>query len=691
MRSINILKMKILAFSDWRIQPVELITKAINTHQPDIVLYAGDDLVNLYGYGEKIYLKTFSHFLEIDLTNPDNFFNNPSISHNSKLKDIIFETFKPNLGFLRETETPVLYVNGNQDYIIEKEKKEYLFVQWRLKYDDLVYILYENEQEKIDIISLRFNEYILEINPYIKRIIENDKERKFNTIISDFEDICRFIERQKSLEREVSLEILNEYNNIIQQALETYGIYIPFSNQYGEKTKKIRDKEISIYLCQSTFGLGSDITNPPQKYSDIILTHIPPLGSLDLSKRYGLNHIGSKAILDAIKKYHPKMVICGHSHMWGGFSDIIDKTIILNVSSHDNRDYRAIGNFALIDTEEWFYEMLKAKDTERFFSFKSIAGGSTIIKKLNRIGCLSFSIYELAETKQYFPELTYEFLEMIGFQPDHTKRNHLFVNLKRWESGNTETKNKLSNFLSQSFSIDIKDELVKVPTAEKVKKQLFNPVSCSKLYDLLDQIECLGIDTSTYRGRLDSMIGDDICIKRNITLNPEEHWFVDVETGLAKSEGPGDLWLIGIAHGSDKNIKQFLYPEQEDNFITFIKENDISILVAWSRYDADVLKPLFSQYGLDIQFYDALTRTRNCLDSHTYKLHILYDLLFPQKKTNPEIITGGIAGLLADHLIISSGKCSFCQSKKDDIIEKIKQRNRLDVLQMIEICELLSS
>ena len=72
-----------------------------------------------------------------------------------------------------------------------------------------------------------------------------------------------------------------------------------------------------------------------------------------------------------------------------------------------------------------------------------------------------------------------------------------------------------------------------------------------------------------------------------ITFNPEKAFYVDVETGLAQGATPGELWLIGI--GNDKEIRQFLYPENQGEFFKYISENNIKTLVSWTRYDQKAL------------------------------------------------------------------------------------------------------
>ncbi len=46
--------------------------------------------------------------------------------------------------------------------------------------------------------------------------------------------------------------------------------------------------------------------------NSILITHNPPYGVVD--KSYNGEHVGSKIIANAIKKYNPKLVLCGHIH-----------------------------------------------------------------------------------------------------------------------------------------------------------------------------------------------------------------------------------------------------------------------------------------------------------------------------------------------------------------------------------------
>ena len=53
-----------------------------------------------------------------------------------------------------------------------------------------------------------------------------------------------------------------------------------------------------------------------------------------------------------------------------------------------------------------------------------------------------------------------------------------------------------------------------------------------------------------------------------------------------------------------------------------------------------------------------------------------------------DLMSGYEAGIYADHIILPGRKCRYCPPKKA-VVERIKERNRVDLLQMLEICRAL--
>ena len=66
----------------------------------------------------------------------------------------------------------------------------------------------------------------------------------------------------------------------------------------------------------------------------IIISHAPPYGYLDVVKNKLTNfkrkHAGSRILVKAIKKHHPKLVFCGHIHE-GKCKAMIGKTEVYNL------------------------------------------------------------------------------------------------------------------------------------------------------------------------------------------------------------------------------------------------------------------------------------------------------------------------------------------------------------------------
>lgn len=635
--------MRILAFSDWRIQPIERIRQIIHTENPDLILYAGDDLDRIIGFNKKLYLKTLNNFLEIDVAKLNHITINEKIVNQDQFKKAILELIKQDESLVNTIKNPIIYVNGNDDRIIEIDGERYLQFQKYLRINDKRYIIYDNFEGKIDLYLYKSPEIYFE------------------------EDLKPIIVKEDPPENYA----------------EENGIYIKISPLLGKTIIRKYNDSISIFGSGCSFGLESKVIEPPEEYCDIYLTHLPPIGILDLSARFGISHIGSTEILGAILEYGPRLVICGHSHIWGGLGEKVNNSTIINVSSQDNPRFQNEGNYAIIDTDYWSYEFKELKQDPSYFSMKKIRGFSTIRNKLRRLGRIYFPI----ETMRNIIE-KYEIISSC-LAADYAKKK-FYIDPQLWKEQDHLEQDRINKIMQSEFKIDLNESLEQIKNGEELSKKIYRTHEIKEVYKVLDQLDEFKIDITRYRSRLKSMIENKFEILRSITFNPRNCYFVDVETGLAKGDEPGELWLIGIGNGWEKKINQYYYPKQKKTFIKFMKDNYINTLISWTTYDSKSLKPILESEGLEVKFYDACQRTANCLIWKTYKLHELYSALFPNDKSFPdEIIPGRIAGLYADHLILNKNKCPYCSDRKDEIINEIKKRNRIDILQMIKICEFL--
>ena len=71
----------------------------------------------------------------------------------------------------------------------------------------------------------------------------------------------------------------------------------------------------------------------------VLVSHVPPYDCLDFAKRFGAEHIGSKAVRGIIEENKAiKLTICGHVHIYGGKTEKINHSLVLNIASHDDSD-----------------------------------------------------------------------------------------------------------------------------------------------------------------------------------------------------------------------------------------------------------------------------------------------------------------------------------------------------------------
>jgi Icc-related predicted phosphoesterase len=81
----------------------------------------------------------------------------------------------------------------------------------------------------------------------------------------------------------------------------------------------------------------------------ILVSHTPPHGVLDIGQRHGQQHIGSTAVEEFVRQEEPLLTICGHCHQFGGMAEELAAGTVINIASHDGR--RDPGNYAIIDID----------------------------------------------------------------------------------------------------------------------------------------------------------------------------------------------------------------------------------------------------------------------------------------------------------------------------------------------------
>lgn len=93
-------------------------------------------------------------------------------------------------------------------------------------------------------------------------------------------------------------------------------------------------------------GLRKNFERIPENV-DVLITHSPPYGILDSVK--GKNHLGSKSLLERVKKVKPRYHVFGHIHdSYGKNNDKATRTTFLNCSLLDE-SYRFVNKPIVIE------------------------------------------------------------------------------------------------------------------------------------------------------------------------------------------------------------------------------------------------------------------------------------------------------------------------------------------------------
>lgn len=117
----------------------------------------------------------------------------------------------------------------------------------------------------------------------------------------------------------------------------------------------------------------------------ILVSHTPPYRILDRSQRFVQDHIGSPAVREFINNRKPLLVLCGHVHSQGGCEARVGPTTIINLASHDSEG--SPGRVCAVDisdnldiTTKWF---LVLPDRILEYSARRLAEGEAINSVLN--------------------------------------------------------------------------------------------------------------------------------------------------------------------------------------------------------------------------------------------------------------------------------------------------------------------
>ena len=200
-------------------------------------------------------------------------------------------------------------------------------------------------------------------------VVENI-EKPVDLIVYSGDDVCRFVEGDRNYFTELAEKTK------LRKVLAVVGNDDPpIESKKILTAKNVHDLDESPFLHKGFAFIGLDglglrnrmrtdesfelkaqtkLENQLSQCTDsnlIIVSHLPPYGILDHAKRWGREHIGSKSLLEFIKKNRFKVTICGHCHLYGGQKENFEGGVVVNIASHDDKG--AEGKYAKIRIDKY--------------------------------------------------------------------------------------------------------------------------------------------------------------------------------------------------------------------------------------------------------------------------------------------------------------------------------------------------
>ncbi len=132
-------------------------------------------------------------------------------------------------------------------------------------------------------------------------------------------------------------------------------------------------------------GLGSLLYSPEQANAHLkkqratagnrkvlLVSHAPPKGILDTSRRYGTDSIGSHVVRAFAEKPRVRAIVCGHVHLLGGNSETVKRCLVVNVASHDVPDSPL--RFAVLNWNGSKIELIEHGIEHSFAALRLVSG-----------------------------------------------------------------------------------------------------------------------------------------------------------------------------------------------------------------------------------------------------------------------------------------------------------------------------
>ncbi|MFL5353758.1 ribonuclease H-like domain-containing protein [Archangium sp.] len=359
--------MRLVAFSDWRAQPVSDVELALDVigGRPDLLLYGGDDTARFGDAPFEEYLTELEYdpkhpvwaqiFPEAQVGQAAFFVGRcgrwmtltlPLEEGQDSLAAVNYGVFH-GLRRKRENAGPALRLSR-----WESMSQPWRYLLQLLGEPDSVHALREALLKKCTLAHVRREErwhaiFCLGVGGArpnaFERLARQARLGLAGVIGNDCSDLDRYILRAPGV-RDLHCRPLR---------CGRFGV-IGLEASPGPRGSIIYDERVAAQHLEESaarFPAGAPL---------IVVSHAPPHGVLDLAARFGTDRIGSRALREFMRKHDVRLVVCGHVHSQGGQVERIGNCWVINAANHDNPD--AKGRLAIIDIAEgsvqkveWFH------------------------------------------------------------------------------------------------------------------------------------------------------------------------------------------------------------------------------------------------------------------------------------------------------------------------------------------------
>ncbi len=357
--------MRILAVSDLRVQPFETLCQIVERHQPDLLLYAGDDVERFGTIPREVVLAAAGRCLEFaggrtgSIRFPDAPKGQAQITpwppvpkDSPQVPPGSGRRIQLGLHQWRILAIPEDF-NGRQAQT-QQEIEALLFkrrvrqirrrlVEWDYTPEEIEEKLQRMKPPELHPLRVRGKPWFLHI-----------AQQRRTKCVGDWSEIAATL--PYGLVGVLGNDCHPLHRAILERPgcrdLESAPLFLDDWAFLGLGGAPVDEAQgIGLYLYDRRQAHGH-LHRQLQQAGDrrcVLVSHTPPRGVLDLALRFGIEEVGSSVVRARLDDPRMRIVICGHVHSQGGRAQRVGDCLVINIASHDHED--APLRYALLDIE----------------------------------------------------------------------------------------------------------------------------------------------------------------------------------------------------------------------------------------------------------------------------------------------------------------------------------------------------